>query len=129
MLRHAIRNLIVNALAFTTRGQVVVTAEPTTNGVDIAVTDTGIGIAQEHLDRIFEEFFQVRGPLQTGRKGTGLGLAYSRAVVAEHGGTIAVSSTPGAGSTFTIHLASAAAHDGDAAGGAVSPGAENGSGR
>ena len=129
LLRHAIRNLIVNALAFTTRGQVVVTAEPTTNGVDIAVTDTGIGIAQEHLDRIFEEFFQVRGPLQTGRKGTGLGLAYSRAVVAEHGGTIAVSSIPGAGSTFTIHLASAAAHDGDAAGGAVSPGAENGSGR
>jgi CheY-like chemotaxis protein len=72
--------------------------------VAIDVTDTGIGIAPADQDRIFEEFFQVKGPLQTRRQGSGLGLPYARRVVHALGGSLALRSEPGAGSTFTVAL-------------------------
>ena len=70
-----------------------------TNGyVEIAFSDTGIGIAQENLEKLFEPFFTTRS------KGTGLGLAISYRIVKEHGGTIQVQSETGKGTTFVVYL-------------------------
>jgi signal transduction histidine kinase/CheY-like chemotaxis protein len=99
-----LRNLISNALKFTERGEVRVRA--TLNKEDwvaLSVTDTGIGIALEDQDRIFEEFTQLEGPHQKGKRGTGLGLPLSRKLAELLGGSLTVSSKPGEGSTFTLH--------------------------
>ncbi len=73
--------------------------------VQIDFTDTGTGIATEHLDAIFDDFFTTKNDPATGKKhGTGLGLSVCRDIIAEHRGTIAVQSTPGGGTTFSICL-------------------------
>jgi signal transduction histidine kinase/CheY-like chemotaxis protein len=105
LLRQVVRNLVANALAFTTAGAVTVRVDrPSPDVVAVAVIDTGIGIAAPDLPRIFEEFFQVRGPQQATRRGSGLGLAYARRVVELLGGELAVESEVGRGSTFTVRL-------------------------
>jgi CheY-like chemotaxis protein len=83
-----------------------VSAQSTQDGaaVSFAVTDTGIGIAPEDLDRIFQEFAQIENPLQRTVKGTGLGLPLSRKLAGLLGGTLEVASTPGSGSIFTFTL-------------------------
>ena len=74
-----LRNLISNALKFTRKGHIRVTAERAAEGwIVFQVSDTGIGISAENLDRIFEEFVQIEGELQSQVKGTGLGLPLSR---------------------------------------------------
>src|SRR5207248_9229746 len=73
-------------------------------GIAITVADTGMGIDAEHLDRIFDEFFQLRNPERDRNKGTGLGLAICKRLVEAMGGTIEVQSTPGKGSRFTVVL-------------------------
>jgi Histidine kinase-, DNA gyrase B-, and HSP90-like ATPase/Response regulator receiver domain len=98
--------LLVNAVRFTEHGEISLTiriTEPRQH-VQIEVSDTGIGIAPEHQERVFEEFFQVRGPLQVRSRGTGLGLAHSRRLTEALGGQIAVRSELGVGSTFTVLL-------------------------
>jgi signal transduction histidine kinase/CheY-like chemotaxis protein len=100
-----LRNLISNALKFTRRGYVRLSARM--QGEDLVVfevADTGIGIAPENLDRIFEEFVQIESEMQTRVKGTGLGLPLSKRLAELLGGTISVESEPGAGSTFQIVL-------------------------
>jgi len=77
---------------------------PSTDAVVVAVADTGIGIAAADLPKVFEEFFQVRGPHQASRRGSGLGLAYSRRVIELLGGDLGVDSELGRGSTFTMRL-------------------------
>jgi signal transduction histidine kinase len=105
LLAQVLRNLLSNALKFTLEGRVRLTAElQSAYELVISVSDTGIGIAPEHQERIFEEFFQVRGPLQADRRGTGLGLPYARRVVQTLGGILSLRSEPGAGSTFSVHL-------------------------
>ncbi len=105
LLTHVLRNLLTNAVKFTTAGSVTLTARPiTTYRVEIAVRDTGVGIAPADQPRVFEEFFQVRGPLQTGQNGTGLGLPYARRVTETLGGEMRLESEPGRGSTFTVEL-------------------------
>jgi len=105
LIRQVVRNLVANALAFTTEGSVTVrVTRPTADAVAIAVVDTGIGIAAADQPRVFEEFYQVRGPHQASRRGSGLGLTYSRRVVELLGGELAVDSEPGRGSTFTVRL-------------------------
>jgi signal transduction histidine kinase/CheY-like chemotaxis protein len=100
-----LRNLISNALKFTRRGQVRVTAEAgLADMVVFRVSDTGIGIAAEDLERIFEEFVQVDGEMQARVRGTGLGLPLSRRLAALLGGTLEVESTLGVGSTFTVTI-------------------------
>ena len=101
-----LRNLISNALKFTERGEIRVTAEPADDGrsVAFAVADTGIGIALEDQERIFEEFTQVLSPLQARVKGTGLGLPLCRRLATLLGGRIEVDSAPGQGSVFTVTL-------------------------
>jgi signal transduction histidine kinase/HAMP domain-containing protein len=111
---HVFGNLLTNALKFTDAGgRVTVTAESEGDDrVRFAVTDTGCGIAAEHLPRVFDRFFRVPG--QTAGTGAGLGLAIARDIVQAHDSTIEVQSTPGQGSRFTFHLwrATTAAGDG-----------------
>ncbi|HEU4453785.1 MAG TPA: ATP-binding protein [Longimicrobium sp.] len=100
-----LRNFISNALKFTEGGRVGVYARSVgTEMVSFSVTDSGIGIAPEDQERIFEDFAQVDGALQRTRRGTGLGLPLSRKLAELLGGGIAVRSAPGEGSTFTLTL-------------------------
>ncbi|HZO94643.1 MAG TPA: ATP-binding protein [Candidatus Baltobacteraceae bacterium] len=105
LLTQALRNLLTNAVKFTTAGSIRVTARRREGfEVEIAVADTGIGIAPADQPRVFEEFFQVRGALQAERRGTGLGLPYARRVVEMLGGRLSLQSALGEGSTFTVRL-------------------------
>ncbi|GAB2842422.1 ATP-binding protein [Pseudoduganella ginsengisoli] len=105
-LSQILRNFISNALKFTEQGHVRVSAEPAAEGtmVRFAVQDTGIGIAPEYQDIIFEEFSQVPSHLQRHVKGTGLGLPLCRRLAALMGGAVGLQSAPGAGSTFYVTL-------------------------
>jgi signal transduction histidine kinase/CheY-like chemotaxis protein len=103
-LRQVLENLVSNALKFTPEdGQISVAALTREGEVSISVADTGVGIAPEDLEHVFEEFRQV-GDETTRRGGTGLGLALTRRLVEAHGGHIEVSSVVGQGTTFTVHI-------------------------
>ena len=101
-----LRNFISNALKFTPEGEIRVwaSADPDNDTVTFSVRDTGIGIAPENLDLIFEEFGQVPGPIQSRVKGTGLGLPLSKKLAELFGGRISVDSAPGQGSIFTLTM-------------------------
>ena len=106
-LEQILHNLLSNALKYTDRGSIRVSAKTGTNETDmieISVEDTGIGIPEDSLERIFESFTQVYP--RTGRKyaGTGLGLSITRRLVELHGGRIACESRPGQGSRFHFTL-------------------------
>ncbi len=105
-LSQILRNLVSNALKYTEAGEVRVSARPTTDreAVEFKVADTGIGIPPGDLERIFDEFVQIENPLQRRAKGTGLGLPLSRRLAELLGGAIAVDSTLGLGSTFTVRI-------------------------
>jgi len=97
------RNLISNALRFTDPGgTVTVSAQARPEEVIFSVTDTGVGIPQEHLGRVFEMFFRVPGQEPT--TGAGLGLAIVKEIVKAHGGQVGVESQPGKGSRFWFTL-------------------------
>lgn len=99
-------NLLSNAVKFTPEGgRIDIGASALENGVQIAVKDTGIGIAPEQQELVFEAFRQVPGEFATKREGTGLGLTLVKQFVEMHGGRIWLESTPNAGSTFTFTLA------------------------
>ena len=107
-------NLMGNALKFTPEGgQVLITAEPhpahsedkSIQRVSVSVKDTGIGIPKEHLEAVFEKFFQVEGSLHRSVGGTGLGLAITKGLVETLNGKIWVESEVGKGSAFTFTLA------------------------
>jgi signal transduction histidine kinase len=102
-LAQILRNFISNSLKFTTRGEVRVSAQ-LENGdcVRFAVSDTGIGIAQELHGALFEDFSQVDSPLQKRLRGTGLGLSLCKRFALLLGGEVGVQSTPGVGSTFFV---------------------------
>jgi signal transduction histidine kinase len=97
-----LRNLISNAIKFTEAGEIKVNASASSEWMFFRVSDTGIGIAPEDQERIFDEFTQVKHPLQRRVKGTGLGLPISRRLAQILGGDIDVKSDLGAGSTFTL---------------------------
>ena len=95
-------NLLDNAIKYTERGEITLTARPEADELIVEVTDTGIGIPPEHLPRIFDRFYRVDSARSAG--GAGLGLAIARQIAKAHGGRLEVRSAPGAGSTFTIRL-------------------------
>jgi signal transduction histidine kinase len=107
-LRQALLNLTSNANKFTDRGAITIdTHQEHENGRDwitIAVTDTGIGMTQEQLSKLFQEFSQASSTTASKYGGTGLGLAISRRFCQMMGGDITVESEPGRGSTFTIRV-------------------------
>jgi signal transduction histidine kinase len=103
-LQQVIGNLLGNALKFTPTGTIRLSAQRVGAEIHIAVADTGIGIAAEDQDRIFEKFQQVGDTLTDKPRGTGLGLCICRDIVAYHNGRLWVASQPGVGSTFTLAL-------------------------
>ncbi len=104
-VRQILVNLLSNAVKFTDRGGRVELACAADGGrVQVVVSDTGIGIPADQLDRIFEPFVQVRADLTRTAEGTGLGLAISRDLARGMGGDLTAESAPGVGSTFTLTL-------------------------
>jgi signal transduction histidine kinase len=100
-----LRNFISNALKFTERGEVRVSArEGDENMIVFSVADTGIGIAAEDMGRVFEEFAQIQNAMQRRVKGTGLGLPLSRRLARLLGGDIMAKSELGRGSVFSLVL-------------------------
>jgi len=98
-------NLLSNAVKFTPDcGRIDVSARRSGDNIIVAVHDTGIGIAPEDQEAVFEEFRQVGSNYTSKQEGTGLGLALTRRFVELHGGRISVHSEPGKGSTFTFTL-------------------------
>jgi signal transduction histidine kinase len=89
---------------FTESGSVTMTARAVPGGVAFAVSDTGVGIAPEDQPKVFEEFYQVRGSLQTSAAGSGLGLPFARRVCRILGGDLRLTSVPGEGTTFGFEL-------------------------
>jgi signal transduction histidine kinase len=108
-LKHILFNVLTNAVKFTPEGgRVYVDARREGGAVVIAVADTGIGIAPEDHEAVFEEFRQVGRNYTNKQEGTGLGLALTRKFVELHGGRIWLDSAPGRGSKFTFTLPSRA---------------------
>jgi signal transduction histidine kinase len=105
-LRQIVLNLLSNAVKFTARGSIRVRARAENGSVDIAVADTGIGIAADKIDLIFEEFEQADAGSTRVYGGTGLGLTIARRLARLMGGDIRAESAPGSGSTFTLTLPS-----------------------
>ncbi len=103
-IQQILYNLVGNAIKFTDNGTITVAASVKENGLAITVSDTGIGIASEKLDRIFEAFEQGDGGTARIYGGTGLGLAVTQQLVQLHGGQISVQSQVGVGSQFTFTL-------------------------
>jgi signal transduction histidine kinase len=98
-------NLVDNAVRFTpSGGRVVVSARRANGSCEVSVTDTGPGIAPEHLPRLFERFYRVDPSRSQKDGGTGIGLAIARSVVEAHGGRIRADSEVGKGSTFAFEL-------------------------
>lgn len=105
MLTMAVKNLIENAILYSDEGgQVGVGLREDEGIASISVTDTGVGIAPEHLERIFERFYRADPSRSRATGGTGLGLAIVKHVALNHRGDIQVFSKPGFGSTFTLRL-------------------------
>jgi len=104
-VKQILLNLLSNAVKFTPDGgRVDVSAKLDTTKVEIAVKDTGIGIAQEDQEKVFAEFVQVGRDYTRKAEGTGLGLALTKRFIELHGGEIHLASQPGKGSTFTVTL-------------------------
>jgi PAS domain S-box-containing protein len=110
-LKQMLLNLVSNAIKFNpSEGRVRIHARRIDSWVEIAVSDTGIGIAEEDLDGLFAEFHQLDAGYGRQQEGTGLGLALTKRFAELHGGFVTVESAIGSGSTFTLHLPLDATH-------------------
>ena len=105
MLTRILRNLLSNSLKFTQEGEVRLDVGVDPDGwLRFVVADSGVGIAQDQQTKVFEEFYQVPGPHQRNRSGTGLGLPYARRLSGLLGGSLTLESEPGRGTTVTVRL-------------------------
>jgi heavy metal sensor kinase len=113
-LGRALTNLLTNAIQYNRDGgEVRIHLAASDGGAALIVTDTGVGIAPEHLPHVFERFYRADRSRSGDAPHAGLGLAIAKSIIESHGGTISASSTPGAGATFTLHLPLAPALAGD----------------
>ncbi|MFZ0273262.1 MAG: sigma 54-interacting transcriptional regulator [Acidobacteriaceae bacterium] len=110
MWEKVVLNLLSNALKFTFEGEVALTLKSVDDVVELQVRDTGVGIPQEHLERVFERFHRIEGVHARTYEGTGIGLALVQELVKLHGGSVRAESALGQGSTFTVTIASGNAH-------------------
>lgn len=98
-------NLLSNAARYSAAGsEIRISAQVVDEGVEVQVTDQGMGVAPEDYERIFEKFYRGRHGVTLAVRGTGLGLAVARQLVEAHAGTIGVRSIIGKGSTFWLRL-------------------------
>jgi len=110
MWEKVVLNLLSNAFKFTLGGEIAVALRAKGERVELSVRDTGTGIPQEELSRIFERFHQVKGVRGRSYEGSGIGLALVRELARLHGGDVRVESTLGEGSTFTVSVPLGNAH-------------------
>ncbi len=103
-LYQVLSNLVYNAMKFTQHGRITLSAAAVDGEVRISVADTGVGIAEEDIERVFDRFQQVEPTLTGKPRGSGLGLAICREIITHHEGRIWVESEPGKGSTFSFAL-------------------------
>ena len=103
-LRQIVMNLASNAAKFTDTGKIIIALGIIGSRMEISVSDTGMGIRDEHLDKLFLAFSQIEDAKTKAHQGTGLGLTISKNLAELIGGTISVSSTYGKGTTFTVSL-------------------------
>ncbi len=97
-------NLVSNAIKYTPRGQVGISAAPSQGGVEVVIHDSGIGLSPEELAQLFTRFFRGRSPVVTEAGGTGLGLVIAKAIIERHEGSIRVESQVGKGTRFLVSL-------------------------
>jgi signal transduction histidine kinase len=105
-IRQVLINLVSNSIKFTPAGGEIAIRgyRDGAGGVRLEVSDTGIGIAPENLQRIFEPFWQAESPMSRTQEGAGLGLAICRHLVELHGGRLSAESRPGEGTTMSLWL-------------------------
>jgi PAS domain S-box-containing protein len=105
LITEVLRNLVDNAIKYTPEhGVVKLRAQQDGQGLIFSVSDTGVGIPEESLEKLFRKFSRVENPLSKRERGSGLGLYFAKGIVEKHGGTIWVRSTPGQGSAFYVRL-------------------------
>jgi signal transduction histidine kinase len=110
MWEKIVLNLLSNAFKFTFEGEITVALRWRGQHVELSVGDTGVGIPESELPRIFERFHRVRGTRSRTYEGTGIGLALVQELVKLHGGEIRVQSAEGRGTTFTVAIPGGATH-------------------
>ncbi|MGH9559973.1 MAG: response regulator, partial [Terracidiphilus sp.] len=110
MWEKIVLNLLSNAFKFTFDGEIVISLRESSRDVELAVVDTGVGIPEVELPNVFERFHRVEGTRGRSFEGSGIGLALVHELVMLHGGTIAVESTVGRGTTFRIHIPLGSGH-------------------
>ena len=103
-MEQVLDNLISNAIKYTSDGAITVNSDLFENEVEVSITDSGIGIGAEHLDRLFDRFYRTDKARSRDKGGTGLGLAVVKGILAAHGRDIFVESTPGKGSRFFFSM-------------------------
>ena len=104
MWEKIVLNLVSNAFKYSKQGTITIHVTQAGNDAELKVSDTGIGIPQDQLDKIFERFHRVENVDGRSQEGTGIGLAMVKELVRLHSGTISVNSHPGVGSTFTVKI-------------------------
>jgi signal transduction histidine kinase len=104
LLRQLFTNLIENAIKFTEAGSVDVAVAVRAGEATVSVSDTGVGIEEEALERVFDRFFRADTSRNRSVPGTGLGLAIVRSIARIHGGRVTASRRPGGGTTFDVSL-------------------------
>jgi signal transduction histidine kinase len=106
-LRQVIDNLLSNAIKYSERGTVRISARARDDVIEIVVADEGIGMTPDDAAQVFTPYFRAQTVEENGISGTGLGMGISREIVDDHGGSIAIDSRLGSGTTFTIELPAA----------------------
>jgi PAS domain S-box-containing protein len=104
MWERIVLNLLSNAFKFTFEGEISVSLSPVENGIELQVSDTGIGIPESEMPRLFERFHRIHGARGRSVEGTGIGLAMVHELVRLHGGTVRAESTVGKGTTFFVRV-------------------------